>query len=638
MRRTLAVLLAGAVNFGQQAPPSTGTPAAATAVIAGTIVDAATATPIDGAVVHISPSSGTLPSPLQLTDAKGRFLFTNLPAGSYSLRASKTGYLDGAYGADIENGITVMPVAIENGRHVLDARIAIGKPSTISGTVVDEAGEPMVNVFVRALRVVMFAGTPQLASGRVVSTDDRGVYRLNGLAAGRYIVMLPSVSASAPAARTGEILTASRDSQSWSYSSFGVPKPDGAFAGEHDYVAIGGAYPLPPGREPRAYPPLFHPAGRAMAEALPIALALGEERSNVNFTWAPVPASTVSGRLAGPSDVIGNVLIRLTPIGNESLPPGGEVATTWTKADGSFTFLRVANGEYSLIASRSYAYLSETDGRALPRPPGFREDTGGGATIPGSEVGYAYLSDRTTDTYTARQRVSVGGGAVTGLSVQLRPNVRLRGRVIIESGAFSIQGASGGSPAPPTTGPVRAEPASGDLTLGVPGGMFDSTNGTFYVDGVQTGEYTLRFMGLPMVKSIVIGGADYTTRPIDTAAARGLDEIVVTVTDKAATLSGTVVGASSRDPAVVIYFPTDRTQWSKYGFRPTRIGSTGVANDGSYRIELPAGEYFVVAVTAKQNRLWQDPARLEAASASATRVKLAWDDKHTETLTLKAVK
>jgi hypothetical protein len=233
----------------------------------------------------------------------------------------------------------------------------------------------------------------------------------------------------------------------------------------------------------------------------------------------------------------------------------------------------------------------------------------------------------------------VGGEAITGLTVQLRPNVRLRGRVVIESGAFVLSGASGGTSRPPTGGPVRAEPADGDLSLGLPGGTFDSTAGTFFVDGLQPGEYVLQFMGLPTIKSITIGGSDFTTRPIDTSMPNGLDQIVVTVTDKVATLSGVVESEAAKSrPSVVLYFPTDRTQWSRYGLRPTRIGSTPVSSSNSFKVDLPAGEYFIVAVPAAQNRLWQDPNRLAAASALATRVKLGWDEKRTETLTMKEVR
>jgi len=643
---TLSALVVGqpgsAASVWSQTPQTGNTPSSAFGVIAGTVVDAASGQPIDGAVVHIAPQAGTLSGPpLQMTDARGRFLFANLPAGSYTLRASKSGYAEGAYGRDAESGVTQRPIAIESRQRFVNATIAMAKPSTISGVVLDEAGEPMVNVFVRALRVVMMSGVQRVAAGRVTSTDDRGAFRLTGLSPGQYLVMLPSVSASVPASRTGDVLAKLREARPGLMVR--LPKPDGALAGDHDYVLIAGAYPTPPGRQSRAYPPLFHPAGRTIADALPIVLGPGEQRTGVSFSWAPVRAASVSGRLVGPAAAVANMIVRLAPAGSESLPPGGEAATTVTTADGSFTFLRVPHGPYTLLASRAYASLSEADARALPAPPAFREGSGGGSNIPGADVGYSYLNDQTVDTHTARQQISVAGESVTGLTVQLRPNVRLRGRVVIESGAFALSGASGGTSQPPASGPVRAEPADGDLSLGLPGGRFDSTAGTFSVDALQPGEYILQFMGLPTIKSITVGRSDFTTRPIDTSNPDGLDDIVVTVTDKVATLSGFVVSSVQGDgaqprPSVVLYFPTDRAQWSRYGLRPTRIGSASVSSSGSYRIDLPAGEYFVLAVPAAQNRLWQDPKRLAAASAVATRVKLGWDEKRTETLTLKEVK
>ena len=155
-------------------------------VIAGTVVDAANGQPIDSAVVHIAPATGAQPHPhpLQMTDPKGRFLFANLPAGSYTLRASRTGYSEGAYGRDADSGISQTPIALETGQRFITATIALDKPSAISGLVTDEAGEPMVNVFVRALRLVMMSGVERVAAGRVTATDDRGAYRLSGLAPG----------------------------------------------------------------------------------------------------------------------------------------------------------------------------------------------------------------------------------------------------------------------------------------------------------------------------------------------------------------------------------------------------------------------------------------------------------------------
>jgi hypothetical protein len=631
----VAVALTGgpqAFQTGKAAPPA--------GAIAGTVVDAATGRAVDGAVVHLAPETGasSLQAPLQMTDAKGRFLFAALPRGSYVLRASKSGYSEGAYGRDADHGVNLRPITVDGNQPFLNATIAIARPSSISGVVRDEAGEPMVNVFVRALRVVLTAGVERVAAGRVTSTDDRGAYRLAGLAPGRYIVMLPSVSASAPATRAGELLARSREAAARSSLTTRTPRPDGALAGDAGYILIAGAYPMPPGRESRAYPPLFHPGGRAVAAGLPIALAPGESRAGIDFAWAPVPASMISGRLVGPTEAVANTLVRLTPLGSESLPSGGEAATTLTGQDGSFTFLRVPHGEYTLIASRSYAYLSDGDSRILPRPPGFREGWGGGFTIPGSDVGASFLSDQTADTHTARQHL-VASGPIAGLTVQLHPNVTLRGRVVIESGAFEIQGGFAGTTRPPPTGPVRAEPADGDLALGVPGGTFDSVTGTFFVNGLQPGEYTLSFMGLPMIKSITAGGTDFTTRPIDTANPRGLDDIVVTMTDKVATISGVVrSGGSEALASAVIYFPTDRSQWSRYGLRPTRIGSASVSNSGAYKIEVPAGEYFLLAVPARQTRLWQDRKRLEAAALVATRITVKWDEQRSQLLTVTTVK
>src|SRR5215471_11753373 len=106
----------GSELAGQQAAVAAG-------AIGGTVVDVQTGDPIGEAVVHIQPATGNAPAPLQMTDAKGRFLFAGLSAGSYSVRASRTGYTDSAYGADTDNGIAVMPIVIESGQHFLDAKI-----------------------------------------------------------------------------------------------------------------------------------------------------------------------------------------------------------------------------------------------------------------------------------------------------------------------------------------------------------------------------------------------------------------------------------------------------------------------------------------------------------------------------------
>jgi hypothetical protein len=60
-----------------------------------------------------------------------------------------------------------------------------------------------------------------------------------------------------------------------------------------------------------------------------------------------------------------------------------------------------------------------------------------------------------------------------------------------------------------------------------------------------------------------------------------------------------------------------------------------VSNIGTFRISpLPAGQYFVIAVSDADANGWQDPAFLQAASAQAARVELAWGQTATTTLRL----
>ena len=96
------------------------------------------------------------------------------------------------------------------------------------------------------------------------------------------------------------------------------------------------------------------------------------------------------------------------------------------------------------------------------------------------------------------------------------------------------------------------------------------------------------------------------------------------MTDKVATLSGVVQSDERAATAVGRAFtfrPIARNGRNTV-CAPTRIGSANVSSSDGFKIELPAGEYFILAVPAAQNRLWQDPKRLAAASALATRVTL----------------
>jgi len=108
-----------------------------------------------------------------------------------------------------------------------------------------------------------------------------------------------------------------------------------------------------------------------------------------------------------------------------------------------------------------------------------------------------------------------------------------------------------------------------------------------------------------------------------------MTSIVVTYTDRALPLTGTVTDASSRasTSAMVLVFPVDPRQWTGYGASPRNIKSMPTSRTGAYTFaHLPPGDYYVVAIDAGEADGWTNPATLEALAKQATTVKLSRGD------------
>jgi hypothetical protein len=156
--------------------------------------------------------------------------------------------------------------------------------------------------------------------------------------------------------------------------------------------------------------------------------------------------------------------------------------------------------------------------------------------------------------------------------------------------------------------------------------------------GLRAGEYVIRPYrpGLTVVR-IVANGQDVTTRTIDTSSG-DISGVVVTMTTKATTISGSVRDVTGpRQQMSVVAFPVEKRQWSRYGFTPLTIKAASFFGPRYTLTGLPPGEYFVVAVDAPFSGAWRDPAWLDAASRVATRVTLKWDEPVTIDLSLSRV-
>lgn len=626
--RTLlaALALLAAVQLRETPPPSPPAPLG-TGAISGVVVDGSSGAPIAGAVVYLGPPNQRTGQPRRaLTDERGRFLFRQLgplPDG-YSLGASKQGYLPGTFGP--AGGTSRIPLI--DGEWFAAAKIVLSRPSAVSGTITDEHGDPIVGAYVRVLTEVVVAGVTHLAGGPAAKTDDRGLYRIGGLAPGRYVVTVPSVqigvSADA-AARPLSIVTTS---------------PEPTLELDPSTRLVLGRYPMPrPSNDGRlrVYAPTFFPGVRTLADAQAIDLPRGEDREGISLRLLPVPVVRVSGTITGPADAITGLRLRLLAAGMDALGDGAETATTVIGADGSFTFLNVPAGQYTIVArwvasefiARTALPLPAVD---LPMSPNSLGISTGGSPE-GAGFNYRELNRTVNSSYWGRARVDVGDRDVTGVSIAMQRGVTISGR-----------GAWDGAPAGGTflkqegiTLGIRlqAEPANGDVSLTSPSQYHtgDSNPSTFAIYGLPPGQFFLRTTGLgPRLKSIVWNGRDMTHQLFDAAEGRDFADVVVTFTDKTITLSGAVLDDRGRPvpDAMVVAFPVERELWTGYGFNPPRLRSAPTASNGTFRhTNLPPGEYFVAAIRSQAGVEWRRAQLLDAASRLAARVTLDWGDAKT---------
>ena len=186
----LCPLVAAAQVRDLPPPPVRDNAATATgsASITGTIVtDTEPARPLRRAIVAVNSSDRTI-GKTSVTDDNGRFAVTGLPAGRYTVGASKRGWVQVAYGAKRpdQNGTTLM--LGDGQRAAISIRLPRG--AVISGVIQGENGQSPSTTMVRAMRYTTIAGQRRLLSaGMMNNLDERGQYRIYGLAPGDYYIL-----------------------------------------------------------------------------------------------------------------------------------------------------------------------------------------------------------------------------------------------------------------------------------------------------------------------------------------------------------------------------------------------------------------------------------------------------------------
>ncbi len=152
------------------------------AVIHGRVTTS-TGGPIRRAEIRATSDGGI--SRMATSDGDGRFELRDLPAGTFRLSVSKSGFVSLQFGQRraLE---TAKTIALKEGERFA-ADMTLPRGGAIAGRVYDVFGEPLAGVRVNAMRSRMAQGRRRLQPiGAPDVSDDTGAFRLYGLTPGEY--------------------------------------------------------------------------------------------------------------------------------------------------------------------------------------------------------------------------------------------------------------------------------------------------------------------------------------------------------------------------------------------------------------------------------------------------------------------
>src|SRR3954469_4305174 len=270
----------------RQLSPQTQT---GTATVSGTVVTLSAGEPIADASVELFEA--TLPGgrTSTSTDHQGRFEFTHLSPGRYTVGAMKTGFVNVVFGErHYGRGGRAFPLRDAEHR---DIRLQLPRPGVITGTIVDEHGNPSPHASLRALRFSLAFGYRRAMPAGMATTDSQGIFRIESLTPGDYAVCASTretAPLNQPQRRQMEIDRQRRN------AAF-VLGPQGVEAQKAlapHLAALEGQ--LPPFVLPvRGYPPICYPGNTSTPSM--ITLVPEEERTGVNMQLGLARLARVEG-------------------------------------------------------------------------------------------------------------------------------------------------------------------------------------------------------------------------------------------------------------------------------------------------------------------------------------------------------
>ena len=645
-----------------------------TGVIAGVVTVEGLGTPVRRARINLTAQE-LRGGRSTITNDQGQFTFSALPAGRYTVRASKAGYLDMPYGAK-RAGRPGTPIQLTAGQKMEKASISMPKGSVITGIVVDDNGEPSPRTTVRAMRYVMLNGERTLQQAGSSQSDARGMYRIYALQPGNYLV-----SAVPQNQNLGDLQALRADIEGLLQSIQNGPL--GAMAGQGGAAGAGGGRGGGGGRgaaglagidvqqimggrggggrgaqlqqlqeqlaqaeeqQTTSYAPVYYPGTTTPSTASPVTLVVAEERSGVDFRLMLVATATVEGSVTSPDGVLPQgTQVSLLPIDQVDAPtvPGTNMNQTRVNQTGAFTFRDVPPGRYRVMVRGAIRAVDPNATAQQQQQQQFGGRGGGGRGGPGGPGQIQQVLGGSTD-------VSVNGEDVKGLSIQLQPGRTITGRVAFDAMTnlppdmtnvrvnLTPRGQQAGmdfGPNPPATVDAQGRftikgvvPGKYSINANVAGAGGGRGGGGGGGRGGAAGAATTGAAVSWVLKSVLANNRDALDFGLVVEPNQDVNATIM-FGEKSQEVTGTIqdpTGAPTADYTIVL-FPTDKGYWVP---NARRIRTVRPGTDGKFSFSnLPAGDYRLTAVTDIEPGEQYDPAFLEQLANASIAILLREGEK-----------
>ncbi len=554
-----------------------------------------------------------------MTNARGEFQVRNVRAGSYFVMVNAPGVITPVSFVDLRelsagpDGMNLAEVrkhfeeVTVDGMNTVDIEVRAKRGGAISGRVSYADGNPAISVNISVMRkkdnrAALFISNISAAALYGLRTDDRGVFRVSGLPPGEYLISASETVIHGNSENNREVMD---------LGMFG----------------LGGGDPLAV---------TYYQGATSQKEATAIRVEAGSEASDINLTLVERPTFRLRGVVRAKRGGIPLVGARINFSRKDAeettmMSHMREMDTARTDEQGRFTLIEIPDGTYTITVEPPYSLGEEMMG-----------DYGGNMNMNGNVVrpDVAIVTNNNSPNMSQQprerrpryvrkqQEVTVAGGDVTSIVVELSQGGSISGTVVFENGkplsrviGITVQAEQTGEEQSPDGGNSGyVSPGDDQFTIeSLPAGNFylGARVASHGGQGEQSGS-------LYYAKAISLNNTDLTRDSVALREGGAVTGVRIVLAADAATLNGRIVASGEEKRVLsnklVLIVPADANK------RRRRSSHTYESTDakGAFTAQLPPGEYLIILLpegAARSGLLLSDEA-INKEPAGATRVTL----------------